>query len=87
MNRRFTRLTLGFSEKIENHIHAIALYVFHYNFCKIHKTLRVTPAMEAGLTDHVWELDELVELLEEKEKKGEGIKLNLSSLADHKLLW
>ncbi len=69
MNRRFTRLTLGFSKKIENHIHAIALYAFHYNFCKIHKTLRVTPAMEAGLTDHVWELEELVAILEEKEKK------------------
>lgn len=68
MNRRFTRLTLGFSKKIENHVHAIALYAFHYNFCKIHKTLRVTPAMEAGLTDHVWELEELVAMLEESEK-------------------
>lgn len=63
MNRRFTRLTNAFSKKIENHAHAIALYVFHYNFCRIHKTLRVTPAMEAGLTDHVWELEELVSLL------------------------
>ena len=70
MNRRFTRLTLGFSKKIENHIHAIALFAFHYNFCKIHKTLRVTPAMEAGLTNHVWELGELVELLERKEKQA-----------------
>ena len=69
MNRRFTRLTLGFSKKIENHVHAIALYTFHYNFCKIHKTLRVTPAMEAGLTDHVWELSELVALLEASEKR------------------
>ena len=70
MNRRFTRLTLGFSKKIENHIHAIALFAFHYNFCKIHKTLRVTPAMEAGLTDHVWELEELVAMLEESEKQA-----------------
>jgi IS1 family transposase len=70
MNRRFTRLTLGFSKKIENHIHAIALFAFHYNFCKIHSTLRVTPAMEAGLTDHVWELRELVALLEAKEKQA-----------------
>lgn len=70
MNRRFTRLTLGFSKKIENHVHAIALYAFHYNFCKIHKTLRVTPAMEAGLTDHVWELDELVAMLEDSEKRA-----------------
>lgn len=69
MNRRFTRLTLGFSKKIENHIHAIDLFVFHYNFCKVHKTLRVTPAMESGLTDHIWELDELVTMLEEKERK------------------
>jgi IS1 family transposase len=70
MNRRFTRLTLGFSKKIENHIHAIALFAFHYNFCKIHSTLRVTPAMEASLTDHVWELRELVAMLEAKEKQA-----------------
>ena len=70
MNRRFTRLTLGFSKKIENHIHAIALYAFHYNFCKIHSTLRVTPAMEAGLTDHVWEIEEIVALLQTKEKRA-----------------
>ena len=44
-------------------MHAVALFVFHYNFCRVHKTLRVTPAMEAGLTDHVWELDELVAML------------------------
>lgn len=63
-------MTLGFSKKIENHIHAIAPYAFHYNFCKIHKTLRVTPAMEAGITDHVWEIEEIVALLETKEKKA-----------------
>ena len=51
--RRFTRLTNGFSKKLENHGHAVALYFLHYNFCRVHKTLRVTPAMEAGLTDHV----------------------------------
>jgi hypothetical protein len=64
--RRFTRLTNGFSKKFENHAHQIALYFFHYNFCRVHKTLRVTPAMEAGLTDHVWTLDELVSLLPER---------------------
>jgi IS1 family transposase len=64
--RRFTRLTNGFSTKFENHAHQIALYFFHYNFCRIHKTLRVTPAMEAGLTDHVWTLEELYSLLEKK---------------------
>src|SRR5437016_6212102 len=64
--RRFTRLTNGFSKKIENHGHQIALYFFHYNFCRVHSTLRVTPAMEAGLTDHVWTLTELCSLLPEK---------------------
>jgi len=63
MNRRFTRLTLGFSKKIENHIHAISLFAFHYNFCKIHKTLRCTPAMEAGVTDHVWDIQEIIALI------------------------
>lgn len=62
--RRFTRLTNAFSKKLENHGHAVALYFMHYNFCRIHKSLRVTPAMEAGLTDHVWNLDELIGLLE-----------------------
>ena len=66
--RRFTRLTNGFSKKIENHGHAVALHFMHYNFCRIHKTLRVTPAMEAGLTDHVWSMEELVSLLETKLK-------------------
>jgi IS1 family transposase len=63
MNRRFTRLTLGFSKKVENHIHALALYAFHYNFCKIHKTLRCTPAMEAGVTTKLWEIKDIVGLL------------------------
>ncbi len=67
--RRFTRLTNGFSKKLENHGHAVALYFMHYNFCRVHKTLRVTPAMEAGLTDHVWTLEELVDLLKTKELK------------------
>jgi IS1 family transposase len=61
--RRFTRLTNGFSKKLENHGHAVALYFLHYNFCRVHKTLRVTPAMEAGLADHVWSLEELMELI------------------------
>ncbi|HZM02167.1 MAG TPA: IS1 family transposase [Candidatus Saccharimonadales bacterium] len=62
-NRRFTRLTNAFSKKIENHKHMLAIYFMHYNFCRIHTTLRVTPAMEAGLTDHVWTLGEIVGLL------------------------
>jgi IS1 family transposase len=62
--RRFTRLTNGFSKKLENHGHMVALYFMHYNYCRVHKPLRVTPAMEAGLTNHVWSIDELVGLLE-----------------------
>jgi len=58
--RRFTRLTNGFSKKVENHAAAVALYYMHYNFCRVHQTLRVTPAMEAGLTDHVWTIEEML---------------------------
>lgn len=58
--RRLTRLTMGFSKKLENLKHAIALHFAYYNFCRIHRSLRVTPAMEAGITDHVWTLDELI---------------------------
>jgi IS1 family transposase len=61
--RRFTRLTNGFSKKIENHVAMVALHVFHYNYVRIHQTLRVTPAMEAGISDHVWSIAELIALL------------------------
>jgi len=61
--RRFTRLTNGFSKKVEFHIASIAIHYMHHNFCRIHQTLRCTPAMEAGLTDHVWSLQELIGLL------------------------
>jgi hypothetical protein len=64
--RRFTRLTNGFSKKIENHAHAVALHFMRYNFCRVHQTLRVTPAMEAGLSNHVWTIEELVGLLERR---------------------
>ena len=60
--RRFTRLTNAFSKKIDNHIHALAIYFMHYNFGRIHQTLRVTPAMEAGISDHVWSLEEIANL-------------------------
>jgi IS1 family transposase len=56
--RRFTRLTNGFSKKVENHAYAVAIHYMHYNFCRIHQTLRCTPAMEAGITDHVWTIEE-----------------------------
>jgi hypothetical protein len=72
--RRFTRLTNGFSKKFENHGHQVALYFFHYNFCRVHKTLRVTPAMEAGLTDHVWTLEEPVGLLPERKANAKADK-------------
>ena len=60
--RQFTRLTDGFSKKLENHAHAVALHFLHYNFARVHRTLRVTPAMEAGLATHVWSLEEIVGL-------------------------
>jgi hypothetical protein len=72
--RRFTRLTNGFSKKIANHEAAIALHFTYYNFCRIHKTLRVKPAMEAGLSDYVWEIGELVSLTEPRSIL-DGLKL------------
>lgn len=60
--RRFTRLTNAFSKKIENHCYAVALHFMYYNFVKIHKTIRVTPAMEAGLTQDIWSVEDLVRL-------------------------
>lgn len=70
--RRFARLTNAFSKKLENHIAALALYFTYYNFCRIHQTLRVTPAMEAGVSDHVWSVEELVALLPVPEAKLRG---------------
>ena len=67
--RRFTRLTNAFSKKVENLRHSVAIHFMHYNFCRIHKTLRVTPAMEAGVSSHVWSIGEIVDLLEEREVK------------------
>jgi IS1 family transposase len=61
--RRFTRLTNAHSKKVENHQHALAIYFMYYNFCRIHQSIRVTPAMAAGVSDHVWEISEMVELL------------------------
>ena len=64
--RRFTRLTNGFSKKVENHMHAISLHYMYYNFCRIHKTLKVTPAMEAGVTDKLHDLEFIVNLIDER---------------------
>jgi hypothetical protein len=60
--RRFTRLTNAFSKKLENHVAMIALFHMHYNFVRIHQTLRVTPAMEAGISAHVWSTQEIVNI-------------------------
>jgi IS1 family transposase len=65
--RRFTRLTNAFSKKFENHAHSVAIHFMHYNFVRIHQTTRVTPAMAAGATDKLWELADMVRVLEEWE--------------------
>ena len=65
--RRFTRLTNAFSKKAENHAHAIAIYFMHYNFVRIHQTLRVTPAMAAGVTDRLLELTDIIRIIDEWE--------------------
>jgi hypothetical protein len=61
---RFTRLTNAFSKKFENHCAAFALHFLRYNFCRIHQTIRCTPAIETGISDHIWPLEEVVGLLE-----------------------
>jgi hypothetical protein len=76
-NRRFTRLTNGFSKKLENHAYSVALFVMFYNFCRIHKTLRITPAMAAGVTERLWEVADIVavvEAIEEPTKKRGSYK-------------
>lgn len=70
--RRFTRLTNGFSKKIENLEHAVALHFMYYNFGRIHKTLRVTPAMEAGIAQHVWTFEEIATLIKDEAPKKRG---------------
>lgn len=61
--RRFTRLTNAFSKILKNLEHAVTLHFMHHNFCRIHQTLRSTPAMKAGVTDHLWTIEEIVDLL------------------------
>jgi IS1 family transposase len=67
--RRFTRLTNAFSKKIDNHIHSLSLYFFHYNFCRIHKSLKVTPAMEAGISGTLMSMEDLCELIDARAPK------------------
>jgi hypothetical protein len=71
--RRFTRLTNAFSKKFKTHCHMIALYAFWYNFVRIHKTLRVTPAMQAGVTDHLWTLEDAVKMTHELETTNKRV--------------
>jgi IS1 family transposase len=75
--RRFTRLTNAFSKKVENHAHSVALHYMFYNYCRIHQTLKVTPAMEAGLTDHVWNIANLVALLPKPTVKRSTIESDM----------
>jgi hypothetical protein len=65
--RRFTRLTNAFSKKVENHFFALAIYFMHYNYCRIHQTLRVAPAMAAGVSTTLWSMDDVVMMVEEWE--------------------
>ena len=69
--RHFTRLTNGFSKKVDDHKAAVALHFMHYNFARIHQTLRCTPAMEAGVSDHVWSMEDIIGLLEAREAAAE----------------
>ena len=68
-NRRFTRLTNAFSRKVENHAYSVALFAMYYNFVRIHKTLRTTPAMAAGVTGKLWEIGDIVALVEAADPK------------------
>jgi hypothetical protein len=70
--RRFARLTNAFSKKLENHVAMLCLYFVYYNFCRVHQTLRATPAMEAGIADQVWDVKDLVALLPAVESKPCG---------------
>lgn len=72
--RRFTRLTNAFSKKVENHCHALALYFVFYNFVRIHKTLKITPAMAAGVTDKLWCVEDIAQLVEDYEQRRKGSK-------------
>ena len=69
-NRRFTRLTNAFSKKVENHEHMLALSFCFYNFCRVHQTLRCTPAMAAGVATRVWEISDIVALLDSQDAKA-----------------
>lgn len=73
--RRFTRLTNGFSKKVENHAYAVALHMMYYNFVRIHSKLRMSPAMSAGVSDRLWEIGDIVKLVEDAEPEPESAVL------------
>jgi IS1 family transposase len=72
-NRRFTRLTNAFSKKVQNHIHQLAIHFLHYNFVRIHQTLRCTPAMEAKVTDRLWSIEDMVVLMDAREQSASDV--------------
>jgi ABC-type sulfate/molybdate transport systems ATPase subunit len=72
--RRFTRLTNAFSKKVENHVYAVALHMMYYNFVRVHSTLRMSPAMAAGVSERLWEISDIVALIEAEEAKAAPIK-------------
>jgi hypothetical protein len=86
--RRFTWLTNGHSKKAENHAHMLSLHFMHYNSCRIHKSLRVTPAMAAGLTERLWSVEDIVDLLDAARGNAEEpwpLQPTSSGSADFKL--
>ena len=74
--RRFTRLTNAFSKKIENHCHSLALYFVYYNFVRVHKTLECSPAMAAGVSDTLWEMEDIVKLVDARETRVKAVESN-----------
>ena len=80
--RRFTRLTNAFSKKLDNHLHMLSLYFLHYNFCRIHKSLRVTPAMAAGVTDKLFDMEWVVSLIDERAPKPKRPKTYKSRISN-----
>ena len=75
--RRFTRLTKGSSRKVENHRASVALHFMHYNFARIHQTIRCTPAMEAGVANHPWTVEKIVGLLGQREREASEMERRL----------
>src|SRR5471032_3262952 len=81
--RRFTRLTNAFSKKIENHFYALAIYFMHYNYVRIHTSLRVTPAMAAGVAHKLWSMGDVVRIVDEADLKGYQIRATRLAMRAH----